>query len=231
MKISIVIPTMNEEKYLANTLQSIKKLNIQPDEVICVDYKSTDATKEICKKYKAIFVAVNSKGVSLARQRGLERASGDIVVFTDADTLVPQSWLEDILIALNSPEVVGVYGSFRVKDGPYIYRLFMNHAAPLIVKIGHFIKIDFPGGQNIACKRVAALKAGGFPLDFQSVEDFEIIRRLKKVGKIKYLEKNILITSGRRGNEGFALVLRVMLGIFKYYTTGKADSFTFPAIR
>ena len=88
-----------------------------------------------------------------------------------------------------------------------------------------------PGGQNIAFWRKKGIEAGGFPVDFKSVEDYEMMRRLSKVGKIVYDTKNTVLSSGRRAKEGAAMITRSIKGMTRYFLTGKADTFGFPDIR
>lgn len=230
--VSVVIPTFNEEKYLAKTLQSLKELTVLPLEILCVDSNSTDGTKKICLEHNVRFIQTDIRGVGFARQLGLEHAKGMIVAYTDADTVVPKDWLKKIVEALEVPSVVGVYGEYRVIDGPFWYKWFINYIQPYFWKCSRVLfRRDIPGGQNIACWREKGLLAGGFPKGFQSVEDFEFVRRLNIIGKVSYVKDNYVLSSGRRGLEGLRLIPRVIIGISRYFITGKAETFTFPAIR
>jgi hypothetical protein len=95
----------------------------------------------------------------------------------------------------------------------------------------YLIGLPLAPGQNTAFWKSKALEAGGYPTDFKSCEDIEMIRKIKTVGKIIFLPHNNVLSSGRRGNEGIRLLFRVIKGLTRYYTTRKADTFGFPDIR
>ena len=82
--LSIIIPTKNEEEYLPKLLGSIKKQTFKDYEVIVADNNSKDKTKKIAKKYKCKIVRGGLPGK--ARNRGAKAATGDILLFLDADT-------------------------------------------------------------------------------------------------------------------------------------------------
>jgi len=231
LSISIIIPTYNEERYLPKALASLTKLEKKPDEVIIVDSASTDATVAIARDFGARIIRVPERGIGRARQTGLARAKGDIVAYTDADTQVPPSWLTHILDGLSQKGVVGVYGGFRVYDGWPAYQWYVNYINFASFPVFSFFSIPFAAGQNIAFLRTIGLQAGGFPTKFRSVEDIEIMRRLAVFGKILYLKDNVVSSSGRRGNEGFAMIPRRVRGLFRYIFLRQADSFTFPDFR
>lgn len=232
MKISVVIPAYNEEKYLPKTLESIAGLDRKPDEVIVIDGGSTDKTLEIAKEGGARVITVRHRGIGRARQQGLVAAKGDIVAFTDADTVVPKDWLGKIVDTLSQNNVSGMYSVYKVSDGTLLYRWIINYCNPFVFPLGYFFGMLIVGGQNMAFWRLKAIEAGGFPEEFKSVEDFEIMRRLKKVGRVIYRHDNRVISSGRRGNEGIvALTIREAKGMAVYLLTGRADAFNFPDIR
>ena len=231
MTISVVIPAYNEEKYLPGTLTSLQKLDRKPDEIIVIDGGSTDKTSDVAKQNGATVVTVPHRGIGFARQKGVEAANGDVVAFTDADTTVPHDWLTKIEETLHVPNVSGTYGGYAVKDGPLIYKYFINFVYPWILQFSVFLGSPMPGGQNIAFWKSKGIEAGGFPIEFKSVEDFEMIRRLKTTGKVIYRKDNTVTSSGRRGNEGFPLIVRFLKGFLVYSITRKANTFDFPDIR
>lgn len=231
MKISVVIPAYNEEKYILLTLASLKRLTRQPDEIILIDASSTDQTVKLAKFMKVKVIVIPHRGIGYARQKGLEAATGDIIAFTDADTIVPQDWLTRIEKTLSARGVVAVYGPYMVDGGWMPYVIFINYLQPIFWCILYLIGLPIAPGQNTAFIRKKGIEAGGYPTDFKSAEDIEMIRRLKTVGKVVFRLDNNVLSSGRRGNEGWALVGRMFKGLALYYTTRKADTFEFPDIR
>lgn len=231
MTISVVIPAYNEEKYLPRTLESLKHLKRQPDEVVVIDGGSTDKTAKVAKKHGAKVLTVPHLGIGFARQKGLEAASSEVIAFTDADTVVPPDWLNKIEETLSRPDVVAVYSGFHVPDGWWPYRFFINCVQPITTIFYHLIGLPMAPGQNTAFWRAKALAAGGYPENFKIAEDLEMARRILKIGKLVYRPDNFVTSSGRRGQEGFPLFIRVFKAFLNYFTTRTADKIGFPDIR
>lgn len=84
MKISVILPALNEEKNIAKVLKNIKENNTV-DEIIVVDNNSTDNTSNIAKEMGAKVILCKKRGKGYAMEAGLEKAQGDIVAFVDAD--------------------------------------------------------------------------------------------------------------------------------------------------
>ena len=231
MTISVVIPAYNEENYLPKTIASLTSLDRNPDEIIVVDGGSTDRTAELSRKAGAKVISVPHRGIGFARQQGLLAAKGDIIAYTDADSIVPKDWLVKIEKALTTPGVVGVFGTFRVPDGWWLYRLYINYLQPVFNQIYWWFGIPMAPGQNIAFIRTVGLEAGGFPVDFKIAEDIEMAKRLMTKGKVLFRQDLIVISSGRRGKEGAHLLVRVFKAFFLYFIFRKANKIGFPDIR
>ena len=113
MKVSVVIPVYNEEKYIKNCLESLMKQEEKPDEIIVVDNVSTDNTTNIIKNYKDIkIIKKHFQGIGRARNAGFDQAKGDIIARCDADTIVPTNWIkaikedftkDDSIVAISTP--------------------------------------------------------------------------------------------------------------------------------
>lgn len=231
MTISVVIPAYNEEVLLPKTLGSLKKLDRMPDEVIVVDASSTDKTAEIARKYGAKVKTVKKLTIGYSREIGLEMATGDIVAYTDADTIHPKDWLTKIEETLKQPGVSCVFGTFRVPDGPWWYRFYINIVQPIMNQLWFWVGVPFATGQNLAFWREKLISVGGVPKDFKIAEDIEIARRLQKVGKVIFRQDLVVVASGRRGNEGLALLWRIPRVFILYFILRKANVVGFPDIR
>lgn len=99
MKISIIIPAHNEENYLPATFEKIRGAaeNLDCDaEIIIADNDSTDKTKRIAENFGAQVIFEKDRNIGRARNAGAKAASGDILIFIDADTLVPESLFRTI---------------------------------------------------------------------------------------------------------------------------------------
>ncbi len=233
MTISVVIPAYNEEKYLPQTLDSLKKLSRYPDEIIVVNASSTDKTQEVALSSGAKVITVKKSTIGYSRQVGLKAAKGDIVAFTDADAILPSNWLSRIEEYMQKQGVVGIFGGFRVPDGPWWYKIFINIIQPVLnVLYFSLFRIPMATGQNMAFYKDKALAVGGFPEEFKIAEDIEIARRLMRTGKIIFRQDFYVWASGRRGYEGFGLLVQRIFKAFVYYFVfHKADKVGFPDIR
>lgn len=234
MKISIVIPAYNEVNYLGRTLESIQKLDTKDwqVELLVVDGGSTDKTDEIAKSYNAKVVIIPHRGIGFARQKGLEHATGDIVVFTDADSIVPSDWLTVHVEALQKPDVVLSYGSFKVKDGSLSYKLFINFFQYYGWFITHYLlKLTLSVGQNTAFWREKALAIGGFNQNLRIMEDLDFSQRLSKIGKTVYHPNLIVYASGRRSKEGWRFFTRTALVTIQYFLFRQRNLGGFPDFR
>src|SRR3989344_5411401 len=98
MKISVVIPAHNESKYIGRCLKSVFKYGHKYlYEIIVVDNASTDDTAVVALSFPGVrVVREEKKGITCARQKGLETATGDIIAYIDADTEISQNWFETI---------------------------------------------------------------------------------------------------------------------------------------
>lgn len=234
MKISVVIPAYNEEKYIGRTLESINNLkkNSWHVEVLVIDGDSSDKTSEVARSYGAKVVHEPHKGIGFARQEGLKAASGEIVAFTDADTIVPADWLVKHISALKKPSVVCTYGGYRYSDGNFpLYHLF-NYVAPIVVFLNYkLFYLPAASGQNLAFWREKGVEIGGFDQNLVIFEDTDFAIRMKKVGKVVYLPDVLIHSSGRRGKEGWRFYIRVLRAYFQYFILGRRKLERFPDYR
>jgi glycosyltransferase involved in cell wall biosynthesis len=192
--ISVVIPALNEEKYLGKTLESLQKQDFKNFEIIVVDNGSIDKTAQIAKNFGARVIFEQKKGVPFARQAGFEKANGKIIATTDADTILPQNWLLKIhQTFLKNPQAVAVTGFFDFYDSSIIFRILFLFLSRL-----YFLATNSFSGTNIAIKKEAFEKIGGFNFNYLVGEDTNICRRLKKIGKVIRNHSLLVKTSGRR---------------------------------
>lgn len=114
MLISVIVPAYNEEKYLGETLKSIQrakefllKTDAVPTEIIVVDNDSTDSTSDVARACGASVVEEPKRNIARVRNAGASSAKGDILVFIDADTIVPDELLWRIKEVMASPSCFG----------------------------------------------------------------------------------------------------------------------------
>lgn len=107
--VSIIIPVFNEQKVLANCLESLKNQSYKPLEIIVVDDGSTDNTLQIIKKFKVIAIVQNHKGPGPARNLGAKKARGEILVFVDADMTFDRNFIKDLTAPILKDETIGTF--------------------------------------------------------------------------------------------------------------------------
>lgn len=130
--ISIIVPVYNQEKYLSRCLDSILNQTYKNLEVVCIDDKSTDSSAEIINQYKirdsrVVYYRNIGKGVSAARNLGIEKANGEYIGFVDSDDFVQPQMYEFMLKAVtdNNCEMAAC-GYERVDEANY--RSFEYHS-------------------------------------------------------------------------------------------------------
>lgn len=193
MKISILIPALNEEKLLERALRSARA---EPaHEIIVVDGGSSDRTCEIAGRYADIVVSCRA---NRARQMnlGASLATGSILLFLHADCILPPGALSAIARACRDPEVVG--GAFEFKlDSP---RPLMRAISYLSRLRARALKLPY-GDHGIFVKREVFRAMGGFR-ELPIMEDFDFSRRLKRRGKISFIGCCILASARRWEQNG-----------------------------
>ncbi len=197
--ISVVIPTLNEAKYLPPCIAALKAQTYTDFEVIVIDKASTDATLQMCKSAGWHVYQQVTPGISAARAEGFAKAKGEIIASTNADTAVPSDWLETIARTFTDPRVVGTYGPVFFLEGrtaPF-YR-FMNVMSKLFFGLSHLAGRDHAIGENFAVRKTAYEKIGGFNLKLPTAEDVDLNYRIRSIGKIVYHPGLVAFTSNRR---------------------------------
>jgi len=198
-KISVVIPTYNEENYIEKCLKSLMNQTLQRDEfeIIIVDGGSKDKTVEISEKYADKILFQKSEGVGGARNDGVRESSSSIIATTDADIILPPDWLERILFNFSSRNIACLFGPIKPIENRFKYRFLIglfNDCAHFMAKMRLFYATV---GSNTAFRRDIFLKAGGYP-EVQAGDDYGVAFRLKKFGKIRYDPKLCVHFSMRR---------------------------------
>ncbi len=202
MKISIVIPAYNEERYIGPCIQSIQEQHSDDiAEIIVVDNGSTDGTLATAKKFRGVTVLHESKkGPSHARQRGFIEAKGDFVAFIDADTRIPAGWIAAIKKEFGrDPNLVCLSGPFRYYDLPPLQKFFAELLWGITAPPTYWLTGFMALFANCVIKRDALAKIGGLDTTIAFYgDDTNLAWRLSKVGKVKFLMSFYIFGSGRR---------------------------------
>ncbi|MBY0538907.1 glycosyltransferase [Patescibacteria group bacterium] len=207
MRTSFIIPAYNEEKYLPAVLSTLTEEIARQGsdfecEIIVVDNASTDRTREVAESFPNVHLTVESKkGSSFARQTGFQKASGEILVFFDADVRVPAGWISTMLSEIKKPSVVAVSGPYIYYDLPSPWRSVAWPYAVILGNIAHMATGYCVAGGNLVIKKSALEAIGGFDTSVLFYgDDLDVARRLNAVGKVVYTKKLPVEASARRFN-------------------------------
>lgn len=224
LRISVIVCAHNEADFLPACLHSLLAQTRLPDEILVINNASDDQTGAVARAVPGVAVVDEPrKGLVVARERGRREATGDLLVYLDADCRAPLAWLERVERRfLRDPRLVAISGPYRYYDwdwwGRLLVRLYDVTLAPatqMLVK--HVLRLGtvFYGG-NFAVRREALAAIGGFDtsIEFHG-EDTNVGRRLHAVGPVRLCLDCWLHTSARRFNAmGKAAVFRLYVRNF-----------------
>ncbi len=232
--ISVIIPTLNEEKVLPKLLGDLSKQTVKNFEVIVVDAHSEDRTVEIAKKFKDKLklktIISDRRNLSYQRNLGAKHAKGDFLTFIDADCRVSKGFIKNIFQEIKYHKPLVIFPSFSTSTKELIDKAlfsFTNIGLQTAIKL----KMPFASGSCLIFERHFFEFIGGFKVvDEQDKgiffpEDMEIIKRVLSSGVTPYFSKKIRFRYSMRRfkKEGylkilfdyFLVSLNVVLGIDK----------------
>jgi len=208
-KVSVVIPAYNEEVLLPFTLNSLKNQDYKdPFEIVVCDNNSTDSTAKIARRQGAKVVLEKRKGTSYAYDTGMRNAEGELILVTNADTLLPSNWISSIVKVYDeNPDVVVVGTTVKFYNAPD----WVNTAMKSLDTLN---PIKAMWGVSMSCRKWVFYKVGGFQHGINTNEDAIFTLMAKKYGKFKRLTDVIVEMDGRRFNNGLLNAGKAWIGGF-----------------
>lgn len=217
MNISVIVPTLNEEACLHGTLEWLRRTSKPPvPEVLVVDGGSVDKTLDAARGWADRVIAAPRPGRAFQMHLGAQAASGNLLLFLHADTLLPEGWQKSLARAWSSekrPAATAFRLGFDREDRYYRWVARLAHWRTLWTGVPH-------GDQAIAVSREAYFAAGGFP-DVPLMEEYLLFGKLNELGPVRILPE-LVRTSSRRyertgtlaGNlRNLSLILGFYLGV------------------
>ena len=216
--LSVIICTYNREKYIRPLLESIAANTLAKDqyEIVLVDNNCTDNTRQVCEQFAAVhtdvtfrYVVETEQGLSAAKNKGLQEAKGDIIVFVDDDALVDTHYLKDYADWFKQhPETMAAGGPIQpmYEEGeepdwmtPYTRALltaWMDYGD----KVREYPKGRYPGGGNSAYRKEVFEQVGLFNTalgrkggNLMGSEEKDIFAKMHKLGmQVLYLPSPVL---------------------------------------
>jgi glycosyltransferase involved in cell wall biosynthesis len=215
MRLSVVVPALNEERNVARAVASARVgAGADGCEVVVVDGGSDDATVSAAHRAGADLVLVSpERGRAAQLARGVERASGDVIVFLHADSTLPDAYAERMHDAMRPEHTWGAFG-FRLGSSSDDDEA--SAASPSTISLGHrteepmarrFLEwcvdkrtrwLGSPyGDQGLWVRRDALASVGGVPQQC-FMEDYELVRRLRRAHGMPCVVDAAVTTSSRR---------------------------------
>ena len=189
MKVSIVVPVLNEAELVRDFLSNLRQ-RVAKAEIIVVDGGSSDGTADyavgLCDQ-----LLRTAPGRAQQMNAGASRARGDVLWFLHVDTTIPETAIADIEGALTDSKMIGGFFRIRVPEQGLIYRLtdsFAHHA-------GLLLRIRY-GDHGLFCRRKAFEKIGGFP-NVLLMEDADFFRKLRRTGRVFVIPHPIIVSPRR----------------------------------
>ena len=237
--VSVIIPTLNEEKYVGRLLAQFtdevkKKHNL---EIIVSDGGSVDGTVELVKDKVDVLLLHNSSNrqtIAEGRNIGVKAAKGDILFFINADTCINNidHFFETIFDELKNPKVIAI--TCKVKTFPEeeqladkIFHTFHNYYFAAL----NYLGVGMGRGECNIIRREKFFEVGGYNETLTAGEDFDIFTRLTKKGKIRFLHNQVIFESPRRyRKQGYFKVMRswfrncVYIVVFKKSVPGEWEA-------
>ena len=190
--LSFIIPAWNEQDYIAATIESIQRsAKDYPHEIIVVNDNSDDETALIAHSLGVTVIDVKHRQIGATRNSGASIASGKYLVFVDADTIIYETVVQEMVEVLSRGFVAG--SSFPRFDGKL--PLTAKFLTPLVRYLFLFLKLG--AGAYIFCTKESFEAAGGFNEKFFAAEEVYLSKSLHRQGKFKTLKSQVL-TSGRK---------------------------------
>jgi rSAM/selenodomain-associated transferase 2 len=214
MKISVIIPVLNERQTLPVTIAALRagggaasaRANGQIAEIIVADGGSTDGTLEWLRGQAELVLINSARGKGPQINAGAAAATGDVLLFLHADCIASPASLDTLLTAMADDRIAG--GAFFIR--------FAEDRPPSLAVVAWGINLrarlrrSATGDQGIFVRRRVFQSAGGAP-DWPLFEDVELVRRIKTTGKFVVLDPPLTISGRRYIQHG---VLRTALLIY-----------------
>lgn len=207
MQLSIVIPTLNEEKFLPRLLDSIRRQNFKDYEIIVSDANSSDQTKKIALEYGCRFVTDKEHHhPAWQRNNGASIACGEVLLFLDADCVLQDDFFSKILKEFKSRKLYGAgfYFNFNPNKIKYYIFSFIYNSFSFVRQFFSPVSV----GAAILARKDIHDMVGGFNTDILLAEDYNYCQKISNKGRFRMINSCRLLYSSRRiQKDGYWVVI------------------------
>lgn len=193
--ISIIIPTLNEASLIRGCI-NLLHAEACDAEIIVADGGSIDDTREMASDIHGVRVVASRRGRGIQMNRGASEATGDILLFLHADTVLEPGWSHNILSALDKTAIVGGAFTFSVRSLSWKYRLVETW----VRMRSALCKLPY-GDQGIFIRKEVFEHINGYR-EIPLMEDVDLIGRMRNVGRIAIVEKKAFTSERRWAKKG-----------------------------
>jgi len=204
-RISAVIPTFMEERYIASLLSRLAK--IEPKiEIIVVDSVSQDKTAKIAKHFTEKVYQIKERGIAKARNHGASHASGSLLLFLDTDVKLSTDFADKLYETFKDAKVVGATCHIMPEHGTFLEKAFFRFYNILLQATSKFK--PHSRGEFLAVRKREFMRVGGFDESLPCLEDHDLAHRLSRFGKFVFIKDLTVYESMRRFRKtGFSRVV------------------------
>jgi glycosyltransferase involved in cell wall biosynthesis len=201
IQVSVVIPTYNASQKLRECLEALQKQTYPREryEIIVVDDGSTDDTKSIIEvgggRFPIRYCFQENKGPAAARNRGAGMAQGDVILFTDADCVPSETWIQEIVSPFRNPGIVAVKGAYETNQRSLWARFAQVEFSERYHKLLKQDYIDMVDTYSAGFRRDVFLSMGGFDpsFPFPNNEDTDLSYRMSLRGYKMVFNPNAIV--------------------------------------
>lgn len=179
-RVSIIIPTYNQQQYLGEAIESALTQTRTPHEILVIDNGSTDGTPEVAARYPVRYIRQTNQGICGSTNRGIAEATGNYLVILHSDDRLLPNHLDASLAAFSEhPDAAFVCGDYRWLGEGNLWHV--HRCQPEPDYYGTLLRMNFIGPPIVVMfKRHVLLTIGGFRREFEGADDQEMYLRIAR---------------------------------------------------
>jgi len=197
IKFSVIIPVYNAMNTVEPCLRAVTQQSFDRKEyeIIVVDDGSTDMTPDIIRKFPVQYFRQENQGPATARNKGAQEAKGEIILFTDADCMPQNNWIEEMVKPFDDPKVMAVKGAYKTNQSALTARFAQIEFEERFEMLKKVESIDMVDTYSAGYRRSIFLSFGGFDSSFPVAnnEDTEFSYKMSQAGQRMVFNPNAIV--------------------------------------